>query len=151
MVTVLISLQVLAMVTVPIVRGENRDPRGAVAVTLGLTAVGFLGFGLAAGGSAAWLWIVAVGLGHGGLFTLVLTLPVLLSRDPMEAGRISALTFFAGYACAAIAPVAVGLLRDSLGSFDLAFILLGALGLLTLFPVIHLTGDPDLHLGGEHQ
>lgn len=144
MVTILISLQVLAMLVVPIVAGENRDPRRAVAVTLVLTAAGFLGLGLAPSGAVAWLWIVAVGVGHGGLFTLVLTLPVLLSRNPAEAGRLSALTFFVGYACAAIAPTAVGILRDSLGSFDLAFTLLGILGLLTLRPVSRLaaSGQP---------
>jgi CP family cyanate transporter-like MFS transporter len=85
--------------------------------------------------TATWLWIVTLGIGHGGLFTLVLTLPVVLSRDAAEAGRISAMAFFVGYGCAALAPVLVGALRDSRGDFHLAFGLLAALAMLTLLPI----------------
>ncbi|MFF0575438.1 hypothetical protein ACFY19_02700 [Streptosporangium saharense] len=75
---------------------------------------------------------------HGGLFTLVMTLPVLAGRDPGEAGRISAMAFFFGYGCAALAPLLVGALRDATGDFTLAFGALGVAGLLTLVPVARL-------------
>ncbi|WP_206184737.1 hypothetical protein [Thermoactinospora rubra] len=68
----------------------------------------------------------------------MLTLPVVASRDPGEAGRISAMAFFVGYACAALAPLLVGALRDAHGDFRLAFGLLGALGLLMLAPIARL-------------
>ncbi|SEH00452.1 MFS transporter, CP family, cyanate transporter [Nonomuraea solani] len=74
----------------------------------------------------------------GGLFTLVLTLPVVISRDAAEAGRVSAMAFFVGYACAALAPVLVGALRDTTGGFGPAFILLGLLALATLAPIARL-------------
>ncbi|MEV4117021.1 MFS transporter [Nonomuraea sp. NPDC049695] len=137
MLTVMISIQVVAMPAVPALLGERLDKRVGLALTMTLTAAGFLGLAYAPG-TAAWLWIAALGVGHGGLFTLVLTLPVVAGRDPQEAGRISAMAFFIGYACAALAPLLVGALRDSTGDFRLAFGLLGGLGLLMLLPIARL-------------
>ncbi|WUH99309.1 MFS transporter [Spirillospora sp. NBC_00431] len=137
MLTVLISVQVIAMLAVPALLGERRDKRIGLALTMALTAAGFLGLAYAPD-TTAWLWIAALGVGHGGLFTLVLTLPVVVSRDPAEAGRISAMAFFVGYGCAALAPLLVGVLRDGMGDFRLAFGLLGGIGLLTLLPIARL-------------
>jgi CP family cyanate transporter-like MFS transporter len=137
MLTVLISVQVVAMLAVPVLLGENRDKRGGLALTMALTAAGFLGLAVAPD-TATWVWILALGVGHGGLFTLVLTMPVVMSRDAGEAGRISAMAFFVGYGSAALAPVLVGALRDGTGDFRLAFGLLGGLGLLTLLPIARL-------------
>jgi CP family cyanate transporter-like MFS transporter len=137
--TVMISLQVVSMLAVPALLGEGRSTRRGLAWTTTLTAVGFLGLAFAPG-TATWLWILALGVGHGGLFTLVLTLPVVSSRDSAEAGRISAMAFFVGYACAALAPVLVGALRDSTGDFHLAFGLLGALAALMLLPTARMHG-----------
>lgn len=137
--TAMISIQVVAMLAVPALLGEHRDRRLGLGLTMTLTAVGFLGLAFAPG-AAAWVWIVALGVGHGGLFTLVLTLPVVVGRDPREAGRISAMAFFVGYACAALAPLLVGALRDATGDFRVAFGLLGGLGLLALLPVARLGG-----------
>ena len=129
--TVLISIQVLAMLAVPVLLGEHRDTRAGLALTATLTAAGLLGLALTPG-TATWVWIVALGVGHGGLFTLVLTLPAKVGRDATEAGRFSAMAFFLGYACAALAPVLVGVLRDRDGDFHLAFTLLAILAGLML-------------------
>lgn len=137
MLTVMIAIQVVAMPAVPMLLGERQDKRGGLAVTMIVTAAGFLGLALAPD-TATWVWIVALGVGHGGLFTLVLTMPVLVGRDPGEAGRISALAFFVGYGSAAAAPVLVGVLRDSTGDFRLAFVLLALLGVLALLPIFQL-------------
>ncbi|MEU6040560.1 MFS transporter [Actinomadura sp. NPDC047616] len=134
MLTVMISIQVVAMLAVPALLGETRDRRGGLALTMTLTAAGFLGLAYTPD-TATWLWIAALGVGHGGLFTLVLTLPVVAGRNPGEAGRISAMAFFVGYGCAALAPLLVGALRDTTGDFRLAFGLLGGLGLLMLLPI----------------
>jgi CP family cyanate transporter-like MFS transporter len=139
--TVMISIQVVAMLAVPALLGERRDLRGGLALTTVLTAVGFLGLAVAAD-TAAWLWIAVLGVGHGGLFTLVLTLPVVTSRDPAEVGRISAMAFFVGYACAALAPTLVGALRDATGDFHLAFGLLSGLAALMLLPIVRLHAAP---------
>ncbi|MEU7853966.1 MFS transporter [Nonomuraea sp. NPDC049141] len=135
--TVLISIQVVAMLAVPALLGEGRDRRAGLALTTVLTAIGFAGLA-AAPATVTWLWIAALGVGHGGLFTLVLTLPVVVSRDAAEAGRISAMAFFVGYACAALAPLLVGALRDATGDFHLAFGLLSGLTAATLLPIARL-------------
>ncbi|WP_211238588.1 CynX/NimT family MFS transporter [Actinomadura rifamycini] len=129
--TGMISIQVVAMLAVPALLGERTDKRLGLALTTAMTAIGFAGLA-AAPGTATWVWILALGIGHGGLFTLVLTLPVVIGRDAAEAGRISAMAFFVGYACAALAPVLIGFLRDSLGDFHLAFGLLAVLAALML-------------------
>ncbi|MBB3733839.1 MFS transporter [Nonomuraea dietziae] len=134
MLTVMIAIQVVAMLAVPALLGEGRGTWAGLAVMMTLTAAGFLGLAYAPA-TATWLWIAALGVGHGGLFTLVLTLPVRAGRDPGEAGRISAMAFFIGYGCAALAPLLVGALRDATGTFTLAFGALGAIGLLMLVPI----------------
>ncbi|MEV0345206.1 MFS transporter [Nonomuraea sp. NPDC050680] len=136
--TVLISIQVVAMLAVPALLGEGRDRRAGLVLTTALTAIGFAGLA-AAPATATWVWIAALGVGHGGLFTLVLTLPVVVSRDAAEAGRISAMAFFVGYACAALAPLLVGALRDVTGDFHLAFGLLGGLTAAMLLPIARLS------------
>ncbi|WP_433510890.1 CynX/NimT family MFS transporter [Nonomuraea sp. CA-143628] len=135
--TAMISIQVVAMLAVPALLGEGRDRRAGLVLTTALTAIGFAGLA-AAPATATWVWIAALGVGHGGLFTLVLTLPVVVSRDAAEAGRISAMAFFVGYACAALAPVLVGALRDATGDFHLAFGLLGGLTAAMLLPIARL-------------
>ncbi|WP_228450303.1 MFS transporter, partial [Streptomyces alkaliterrae] len=136
--TVMISIQVVAMIGVPMVLGERADKRVGLAVTAALTAVGFFGFAFSPG-TGTWLWIIAMGIGHGGLFTLVLTVPVSMSRDAAEAGRYSAMAFFVGYGCAALGPVLVGGLRDATGDYRLAFAILGAMTALMLLPISGLT------------
>ena len=109
----------------PALLGEGRDRRAGLAMTTVLTAIGFAGCGGPATGPGCGS--PALGIGHGGLFTLVLTLPVVVSHDAAKAGRISAMAFFVGYACAGLAPLLVGALRDATGDFHLAFGLLGGL------------------------
>ncbi|MBF6468493.1 MFS transporter [Nocardia beijingensis] len=145
MVTVMISIQVVAMLAVPALLGERRGTRpwAGLALMMTLTAAGFLGLAYAPG-AGAWVWIALLGVGHGGLFTLVLTLPVLVGRDPGEAGRISAMAFFVGYGCAALAPLLVGALRDATGDFTLGFGMLGGLGLLMLLTIARLRSSQAL-------
>jgi CP family cyanate transporter-like MFS transporter len=135
--TVMICIQVVAMLTVPALLGERHNLRAGLALTAGLTALGFAGLALAPG-TVTWLWILALGIGHGGLFTLVLTVRVAVSRDSAEASRISAMAFFVGYACAALAPMLVGVLRDATAGFHLAFLLLAAVAALTIVPTVRL-------------
>lgn len=137
MMTVMISIQVVAMLAVPALLGERHSTRTGLALMTTLTAAGFLGLAYAPD-TATWLWIAVLGVGHGGLFTLVLTLPVLVGRDADEARRISAMAFFVGYGCAALAPLMAGVLRDTTGDFTLAFGVLGGLGLLMLVPIARL-------------
>ncbi|MEI5035591.1 MFS transporter [Streptomyces sp. S1A(2023)] len=136
--TAMISIQVVAMLGVPVLLGERDDKRFGLAATTALTAVGFLGFAFSPG-TGTWLWVLAMGIGHGGLFTLVLTLPVSASRDAAQAGRFAAMAFFVGYACAAVGPVILGGLRDTTGDYRLGFALLAVITLLMLAPITRLS------------
>jgi MFS transporter, CP family, cyanate transporter len=133
--TIMLIIQVTAMLAVPAVLGERLDRRLGLAVTALMLAGGFFGFAFSPA-TATWAWIILVGVGHGGLFPLVLALPATMSRDSAHASRLSGMAFFVGYACAAAAPLIVGWLRDDTGNFDLAFALLGAAAALIVLPII---------------
>ncbi|MEV6236305.1 MFS transporter [Lentzea sp. NPDC051838] len=136
--TAMISIQVVAMIAVPMLLGERKDQRLGLVVTTVMTAAGFLGFALLPG-TAVWLWVLLIGIGHGGLFPLVLALPVTASRDAAHAGRISGMAFFVGYGCAAVGPLLVGLLRDTTGNFMLAFLALAVAAALMVLPILTLS------------
>jgi MFS transporter, CP family, cyanate transporter len=140
--TVMLVIQVTAMLAVPAILGERLDRRIGLAVTTLMLAGGFFGFALSPA-SATWAWIILVGVGHGGLFPLVLALPATMSRDPEDARGLSGMAFFIGYGCAAVAPLIVGWLRDDLGNFDLAFALLGVAAALAVVPMIRLTSRAE--------
>lgn len=135
--TAMIVVQVVAMLAVPVLVGRWSDRRAGLALTAVLVAAGFAGLA-AAPGTAVWLWLLLIGVGHGGLFPLTLALPVTLSRDPGHAGQVSGMAFFVGYACAAVLPVLIGLLRDATDGFALAFAVLTALTALLLWPIARL-------------
>jgi len=63
---------------------------------------------------------------------LALTLPLDNAPDADAAGRLSAMAFFVGYLLAALAPLAVGVLRDATGSFVVPVLALAAIGAVML-------------------
>ncbi|WP_166349836.1 CynX/NimT family MFS transporter [Phytoactinopolyspora limicola] len=136
--TAMICVQVVAMLMVPSLLGRRSDLRPALAGCAVVTAIGFLGLA-ASPGTPTWVWLLLLGIGHGGLFPLVLMLPVVASVDPDGASRLGAMAFFVGYGCAAISPLVVGVLRDVLGGFTQAFGLLAVVTLIALYPIIRLT------------
>lgn len=70
-----------------------------------------------------------LGLGIGAYFPLALTLPVDVASDAGDAASISALMLLVGYLLAAVAPVALGLVRDATGDFvGVVWILVGIAG-----------------------
>ena len=76
----------------------------------------------------AWLWAPLFGLGTGALFPLLLTLPLDLADSAFEATDLTAWMLGIGYLMSAVAPVAVGALRDLTGGFDVAFAYLAVMG-----------------------
>jgi MFS transporter, CP family, cyanate transporter len=141
--TIVLLVQTACMLVVPAALGERLDRRIGLTVTTLMLAAGFFGFAFSPA-TATWAWILLVGIGHGGLFPLVLALPATMSRDASHASRLSGMAFFVGYACAAVAPLIVGWLRDDLGNFNLAFALLGGVAALVVLPVIRLSSPPRL-------
>jgi CP family cyanate transporter-like MFS transporter len=90
----------------------GRDQRPAALAMLSLSVVGLLGCLLLPVASLP-LWVVVLGLGQGGNFSVALLCIVLRARDSAQAGRLSAMSQGVGYCLAAIGPLGVGLLRDA--------------------------------------
>lgn len=95
------------MLAVPALFGEHRDRRVDLTATALLTAARFFGFAFAPA-TGTWAWLILIGIGHGGLFPLVLALPVSASRDPAHASRLPGMAFYLGYGAAAVAVLVVG-------------------------------------------
>jgi CP family cyanate transporter-like MFS transporter len=72
------------------------------------------------------VWAVLAGLSVGALFPLAMTLPIDVSRGPTDVAGHAAMMLTGGYAVAAVAPAALGWMRDATGSFVPAFVILAA-------------------------
>jgi hypothetical protein len=62
-------------------------------------------------------WVVVLGLGPGGNFSVALLCIALRARDSAQADRLSAMSRRVGYCLAAIGPLGVGMLRDATGGW----------------------------------
>ncbi len=98
------------------------DQRATIALMLMLTFCGLEGC-LFAPVDTLWLWIVLLGLGQGGTFSMALALIVLRSHDAQTAARLSGMVQGLGYSLAALGPFAVGLLHG----FNSSWVVLGLL------------------------
>ncbi len=66
----------------------------------------------------ALVWVIAAGWANGTLFTLAMTLPLDVADTPGAVGGIAGMMLGVGYVGIAIAPIALGAIRDATGSFD---------------------------------
>jgi CP family cyanate transporter-like MFS transporter len=96
-----------------------------------VTAVGLLLVGLTPL-SFPWLWATVLGLGAGGIFTLALTVPLVVTGTADDARRLTATTLCYGYLLAAMGPFVVSVLRSLSGGFSWSFALLSALSIIAL-------------------
>ncbi len=112
--------------TVPGLAARHRDHRLLVVVTCGLTAAGLLGI-LIAPMSAAYLWVVLLGLGQNATFPLALMMIVMRGGSVASTEGLSTLSQSVGYVLAALAPVAVGAIHGLTHSWSPTLILLVAL------------------------
>jgi MFS transporter, CP family, cyanate transporter len=74
--------------------------------------------GLVEAPSGAYGWSLLAGTAQGGMFALTMTLPLDLEHDRARLGSLIAMMLGGGYTLAAIAPFALGAVRDTTGSFD---------------------------------
>ncbi len=73
---------------------------------------------LVAAPGLAYAGALLAGIAQGGLFALVMTLPLDFERTPKRVGALVAMMLGLGYTIAAASPFALGAIRDVTGSFD---------------------------------
>ncbi|MGZ8688124.1 MAG: MFS transporter [Gaiellaceae bacterium] len=73
---------------------------------------------LVAAPALAYGGALVAGIAQGGLFALVMTLPLDFERTPKRVGALVAMMLGLGYTIAAASPFLLGAIRDATGSFD---------------------------------
>jgi CP family cyanate transporter-like MFS transporter len=89
--------------------------------------------GIAVEPSGGFAWIALAGLALGTIFPLCLAAPVELGSDPHEVTRATGVMLGGGYLIAAVAPLVLGALRDSSGSFTAGVWMLFGLSVALVF------------------
>ncbi|MFI0369432.1 CynX/NimT family MFS transporter [Actinomadura sp. 1N219] len=110
---------------VPVFAARLRDQRPLVAA-VAITMVTGLG-GLMLAPSAGWIWVLVLGLGTGSAFPLAYTLLNLRAASPSIAAGLSGMAQTGGYLLAGFGPLAVGVLHDATGGWNVPLALLLAL------------------------
>jgi MFS transporter, CP family, cyanate transporter len=89
--------------------------------------------GLVALPAAGYLWALLAGISQGGMFALVMTLPLDLEERPDRVAALVGLMLGVGYTIAAVSPFVLGGVRDVTGSFDaVLWVCAGFLALLVV-------------------
>jgi MFS transporter, CP family, cyanate transporter len=91
---------------------------------------GTVGLASTVGDGTAWGWVAVVGLSLGSLFALAMTLSVAATGSPGEASALASMQLGVGYTMAAVAPFALGSLRDATGSFAAGLWVVAAIAVL---------------------
>jgi len=84
-------------------------------------------FGYVVFPGAAWGWSVFGGIASGGLFALLMTLPLDVERDTRRVGALVGMMLGFGYVIGALSPLVLGAVRDATGSFTSSLWLIVAL------------------------
>ncbi len=74
--------------------------------------------GLAAAPGLAYWWALLAGISQGGMFALVMTVPLDFEHDLARVGGLVGMMLGFGYTIGAVSPFALGAVRDATGSFD---------------------------------
>ena len=119
MLSVSVMFQLVTALLAPWLATRGKDQRAVTTLMLGLTLAGLLG-SLYLPLETIWIWVVSLGLGQGGLFSIALTLIVLRSPDAHVAAHLSGMAQSVGYALAALGPLAVGYLKEWTGGWNAA-------------------------------
>lgn len=110
---------------VPFAVGRSRDQRKAVAVTAIAPVIGFIGLATWHSG-ATLLFLTLIGVGHAALAP-ALVLIGLRAHSVAQTAQLSAMAQGVGYLLASLAPVLLGMLHVSMGSWTLPLLVLAAL------------------------
>jgi MFS transporter, CP family, cyanate transporter len=116
-------------------------------VAVALMGIGFAvavaGFVVAPG--AGFAWAILAGYTNGALLPLLLAQPVRVGHTPDQVAWLSAVMLGGGYTLAAIAPVALGAVRDATGAFGASFVVLALVSVIlaALTTVVGRQRTPD--------
>lgn len=127
--SVSILTQVPMAIAAPWIASHMRDQRCMVVLVMLATLIGLCG-SIYAPIEGVWLWVVILGLGQGGSFSIALTLLAVRARDAETAARLSGMAQSVGYTMAALGPLFVGVLHERFDSWNIAggFLSLIAIG-----------------------
>jgi CP family cyanate transporter-like MFS transporter len=85
--------------------------------------------------TAAYVWVALLGVASGGMFALVLTLPLDLEHEPGRVGALVGMMLGLGYTIGAVSPFVLGAARDVTESFTASLWLLLGFSCLLLASV----------------
>ncbi len=138
----LATLHLTALPTVLLIPwvADHYGSRRLYLVVLGTCIlVGCLGFVLRP--AEAWVWAALIGVTVGGLFPLVMTLPIDVGHRPAEVAAVAGMMLGFGYAISALAPWCLGVVRDLSGSFTAPLWVIAASAALTVVLCVPLTRE----------
>lgn len=129
--SVSILLQLATAIIAPAIGSRMRDQRAVLTVVMLTTLIGLAGC-LYAPIGGIWFWVIVLGLGQGGTFSMALTLLALRAPDAETAAELSGMAQGVGYVLAALGPLAVGLIHQLFGSWSAIGVLIGLIGLAAI-------------------
>jgi CP family cyanate transporter-like MFS transporter len=119
---------------------DQRPIALTIAVLIGLGLVGELAIP-----SLAAVWVCVIGLGTGGSIGLALSLFGLRASGHRQATELSGMAQSIGYLMAAAGPIAIGVLHDATGSWNVALGVI--LGLVAAQLIVSLLAARDRQIG----
>lgn len=129
------AVQVAGALIAPALAQRTRDRRPWLGLTLVLTAVGMLAIAIRPL-QAPYIQVTLIGLGIGGLFPLVLTLPLDYAPTAADIRRLVAMMLGVGYLLGGLGPLGLGILVDLTGGHRLSFLALASIALLMLLSAV---------------
>jgi MFS transporter, CP family, cyanate transporter len=108
---------------IPVVAHRMRGQRALIVPTVLATAAGIAG-SLYAPLGGAWAWVLLLGLAQGAALALGIYFTMVRAPDSVAAASLSGLAQGGGYLLATTGPLAVGLLHDATGGWNVPIALL---------------------------
>jgi len=132
-----------SLLTAASIHRRSRDQRPIAVVISVLIAAGLTAeFAVP---SLSTVWVCVIGLGTGGTISLALSLFALRARDHRQASELSGMAQSIGYLMAAAGPLAIGVLHDATGSWNVALVVI--LGLVVAQLIVSVLAARDRQIG----
>lgn len=131
------AAQIVSGLLGPAMSDRVRDMRVLLLVSAALGIIGSFGIYLSPL-AAPWAWAFVLGLGQGSAFSLGLVLLVRYAKSPSATARLSGMGFLVCYTLAAVGPLAMGAVRDRVGTLTLTWPILGAIAIIQGFVALRL-------------